>query len=96
MAEENQVELDLGTEEEVEVEAEAPKETEEVEVLEADSDDQFKKAEDATQKRINRLTKKMREAERQREEAISYAQKVQAESAQLKERMDTLDTSYVS
>ena len=61
MAEENQVELDLGTEEEeeVEVEAEAPKETEEVEVLEADSDDQFKKAEDATQKRIlNELDKK--------------------------------------
>ena len=30
-----------------------------------DDDDQFRQAEDATQKRINRLTKKMREAERQ-------------------------------
>ena len=95
MAEENQVELDLGTEEEVEVEAEAPKETEEVEVLEADSDDQFKKAEDATQKRINRLTKKMREAERQREEALNYAKNVQAESDQLKQRMESLDNNYV-
>ena len=96
MAEENQVELDLGTEEEVEVEAEAPKEKEEVEVLEADSDDQFKKAEDATQKRINRLTKKMREAERQREEALSYAKNVQAESDQLKQRMESLDNNYVN
>ena len=98
MAEENQVELDLGTEEEVEVEAEAPqeKEKEEVEVLEADSDDQFKKAEDATQKRINRLTKKMREAERQREEALNYAKNVQAESDQLKKRMESLDNNYVN
>ena len=98
MAEENQVELDLGTEEEVEVEAEAeaPKETEKVEVLEADSDDQFKKAEDATQKRINRLTKKMREAERQREEALTYAKNVQAESDQLKQRMESLDNNYVN
>ena len=96
MAEENKVELDLGTEEEVEVEAEAPKETEEVEVLEADSDDQFKKAEDATQKRINRLTKKMREEERQREEALTYAKNVQAESDQLKQRMESLDNNYVN
>ena len=96
MAEENQVELDLGTEEEVEVEAEAPKEKEEVEVLEADSDDQFKKAEDATQKRINRLTKKMREAERQREEALNYAKNVQAESEQIKQRMQSLDNNYVN
>ena len=96
MAEENQVELDLGTEEEVEVEAEAPKETEEVEVLEADSEDQFKKAEDATQKRIHRVTKKMREAERQREEALNYAKNVQAESDQLKQRMESLDNNYVN
>ena len=96
MAEENQVELDLGTEEEVEVEAEAPQEKEEVEVLEADSDDQFKKAEDATQKRINRLTKKMREAERQREEALNYAKNVQAESEQIKQRMESLDNNYVN
>ena len=96
MAEENQVELDLGTEEEVEVEAEAPQEKEEVEVLETDSDDQFKKAEDATQKRINRLTKKMREAERQREEALNYAKNVQAESEQIKQRMESLDNNYVN
>jgi hypothetical protein len=67
-------------------------------VAEDDSsdDDQFQKAEDATQKRINRLTKKMREAERQREEALRYAQQVQSESQGLKSRLTNLDTSYVN
>tara|TARA_R100001443_G_scaffold113335_1_gene127844 strand:- start:48 stop:917 length:870 start_codon:yes stop_codon:yes gene_type:complete len=97
MAEEEQVELDLEQDQDTEVEVKEPEQKEDTAVTaEVDTDDNFQKAEDATQKRINRLTKKMREAERQREEALSYAQKVQAESVQLKERMDTLDTSYVS
>jgi len=62
----------------------------------SDADDQFKQAEDATQKRINRLTKKMREAERQREEAIKFAQQVQNESQSLKSRLTNLDTNYVN
>jgi len=48
------------------------------------------------QKRIDRLTKKMREAERQREEALKYAQNVQQESNGLKARMQQLDQGYVS
>jgi len=60
------------------------------------SEDQFKKAESATQKRIDRLTKKMREAERREQEAINYARQVQTEAEQIKERMNNLDTSYVS
>ena len=48
------------------------------------------------QKRIDRLTRKMREAERQREEAIKYAQNVQQESEGLKTRMQQLDQGYVS
>ena len=61
-----------------------------------DSDDQFKKAESATQKRIDRLTKKMREAERREQEALNYARQVQTESQQIKQRMEALDTNYVS
>jgi len=61
-----------------------------------DSDDQFKKAESATQKRIDRLTKKMREAERREQEAINYARNVQTEAEQLKQRMNNLDSSYIS
>jgi hypothetical protein len=59
-------------------------------------DDQFKKAESSTQKRIDRLTKKMRTAEREKEEAFRYAQQVQSESDNLKKRINNLDVSYVA
>ena len=94
-AEKEQVELDLGDSQETEVEVnEDQVESREVET--ESSDDQFQKAETATQKRIDRLTKKMREAERREQEAIRYAQGVQSESQQLKQRMQALDTNYVS
>ena len=92
MAEEKeQIELDLDDSQETEVDV-ANDDAEQ----QASEDDNFDKAENATQKRIDRLTKKMREAERQREEALKYAQNVQAEAQQLKQRMDTLDSSYVN
>ena len=94
---EQQIELELDQEEDTEVEVkQEQKEEEKVEAVEADKPDNFEKAESATQKPIDRLTKKMREAERQREEAINYAQKVQAESTELRNRMNTLDTNYVA
>jgi len=92
MAEEKQqIELDLDDSQETEVDV-ANDDAEQ----QASEDDNFDKAENATQKRIDRLTKKMREAERQREEALKYAQNVQAEAQQLKQRMDTLDSNYVN
>jgi len=92
--EDDQIELDLDDVQEAEVDVEASANDD---VMDASSDDDnFDKAENATQKRIDRLTKKMREAERQREEALKYAQGVQAEAQQLKNRMDALDSSYVS
>ena len=95
MAEEKeQIELDLGDAQETEVDL--ANDDEGQETHQASEDDNFDKAENATQKRIDRLTKKMREAERQREEALKYAQNVQAEAQQLKQRMDTLDSNYVN
>jgi hypothetical protein len=94
MAEEKQqIELDLEDDQDTEVEVEAAKEEPQVE---AATEDQFEKAETNTQKRIDRLTKKMREAERQKDEALRYAQGVQAEAAQLKDRMNAMDTNYVN
>ena len=89
-----QIELDLDDSQETEVDVD--NDEAEQDVQQASEDDNFDKAENATQKRIDRLTKKMREAERQREEALKYAQGVQAEAQQLKQRMDTLDTNYVN
>ena len=82
-----QIELDVGGDVSVDVEVENT-ELEET----SSEEDQFKKADNSTQKRIDRLTKKMREAERREAEAISYAKKVQDESQTLKSRMSNLDT----
>jgi hypothetical protein len=91
--EENQVELDVGDNQETEIEVEQ----EETSASEdSGSEDQFAKAETSTQKRIDRLTKKMREAERREQEAIKYAQAVQSEAQTLKQRMSSLDTNYVN
>ena len=93
--EDEQIELELDDTTEVDVSDEKEKDAPVATQAEED-DDNFDRAENATQKRIDRLTKKMREAERQREEALKYAQNVQAEAQTLKSRMDALDTSYVN
>jgi hypothetical protein len=85
MAENDQIELELESSEETEVSVEPSVE-----------EDQFEQAESATQSRINRLTKKMREAERRENEALNYAKQVQAEANSLKQRMSSLDNSYVN
>ena len=48
------------------------------------------------QRRIDKLTKKAREAERQQEAAINYARNIQAENSQLKGRVQDLDKGYVN
>ena len=49
---------------------------------------------EGVQKRIAKLTRKMREAERQKEEAIQYAQTVKTENEDLKSKYDYLNTNY--
>ena len=49
---------------------------------------------DGVQKRIAKLTRKMREAERQKEEAIKYAEQVKTQAEQMKGRYNTLGNSY--
>ena len=51
---------------------------------------------EGVQKRIAKLTKKWREAERQKEAALDYAKGVQAEHSQIKTRMAKLEPSYVT
>ena len=93
MSDTNTVELDIGDAQETEVDVvDAPEESDSPDK----SEDQFDQAETSTQKRISRLTKKMREAERREQEAIKYAQAVQGESNNIKSRMSNLDNSYVA
>ena len=49
---------------------------------------------DGVQKRIAKLTRKMREAERQKEEAIVFAEKMKADADKLKARNNNLGDSY--
>jgi len=93
-AEEAQYELEVGDAVETEVEVETA-DTDEVANQEPQQDE-LENYSESVQKRINRLTKKMRDAERQREEAIRYAQNVQQESNQIRQRMQNLDHGYMS
>ena len=51
---------------------------------------------EGVKKRIAKLTKKMREAERQRDEAVSYTQRVMKERDDLTSKVSKLDTGYAS
>ncbi len=89
-----QLEMEVDTDTEVVVEAsEDQSDQENIEIVE---EDQFDKAQSSTQKRIDRLTKKMRDAQRREEEAVNYAKQVQEEATQLKQRFSALDSNYVS
>jgi hypothetical protein len=97
-----ELDLDLGEEEgpdvEVTVENDSPNEQtvqEAVDTTSEDTEDEFKKSENQTQKRINRLTKKMREAEKNAEEATRFAQIKAKENAELAQRLNQMDNSYV-
>ena len=58
--------------------------------------DELKDYSEGVQKRIAKLTRKMREAERQKEEAVTYAQNVTLQKNQAEKRLSKLDKSYVS
>ena len=51
---------------------------------------------EGVKKRIAKLTKKMREAERQREEALRYAESVKQERDQFRNQANTLDKDYTT
>ena len=51
---------------------------------------------EGVKKRIAKLTKKMREAERQREEAIAFAHRVKTERDQFEARSTSLDKNYAT
>ena len=86
---------------EVEVKEEPKKETETKELIEEVPKEEVKEKEideygEGVKKRIAKLTKRMRESERQRDEATRYARTVLGEQKTLKERLSKLDTGYVS
>lgn len=49
----------------------------------------------AVKKRIDKLTKRLREAERREESALAYAQGIQKEAQEIKSKYETLDKNYI-
>jgi len=68
---------------EVEVTADSPKQEEELEEYSA-----------GVKTRINELTKRFREEERQKQSAVQFAENVRKENDNLKQRLDSLDKGY--
>jgi hypothetical protein len=62
----------------------------------SEKDDELKEYSEGVQKRIAKLTRKMREAERQKEEAIAYAHAEKQRREEYEKRYSKLDQSYVS
>ena len=58
--------------------------------------DEVKEYSEGVQKRIAKLTRKMREAERQKEEAIAFAETTHKQKNELEGRLSKLDKSYTS
>jgi len=58
--------------------------------------DELKEYSEGVQRRIAKLTRKMREAERQREEAIAFAEASKREKEEIQSRLSKLDKTYVS
>lgn len=80
-------------EEPVEIEVEGEQDSS-VEVPQEETSQQEKQVSDS-QKRIDRLTKLRREAERREKDALAYAEAVKKEADELKTKMRTLDEGYV-
>ena len=75
------------------------KEEKEVKVQEDKSPEDKKELEDYSEgvkKRIAKLTKKMREAERQKEAALEYAKGIKAEADKTKSKLTTMEPSYMT
>ena len=62
----------------------------------AEKKDELEEYSEGVKKRIAKLTHKIREAERQREEAINFAHSVKKEKEQIESRLSRTDQRYVS
>jgi len=93
--EKKEVEVEPVKEEPVKEEVIEEKVEEKVEEKPVEEKKELDEYSEGVQRRIAKLTKKWREAERQKEAAIDYAKGVQYEHSQLKTRFSKLEPNYV-
>jgi hypothetical protein len=94
--EENQENQEIEEAEIVEVETEVSEEESQDDSTEEKTEDEHAQYSEKVQKRINTLTRKLREAERGQESAYEYAKKLRDENKGLKQKTTSLDQSYLS
>ena len=88
-------EINVETVEDNSQSADASQESSEQPVVQASKQkDELGEYSEGVQKRIAKLTRKMREAERQKEEAIQYAQTLKQQADRVKGQYDKLGTNY--
>ena len=95
----NAVDVELKAEKEVEVEEQKDNKAQVEEVKETKKEDKKDEREEYSkdvQKRIDRMTYKIREAERREKEALEFAKKIKKEKDELQGKFDKLDDGYVN
>ena len=92
----NAVDIELKEEKEVQVEEQKDEKVESKETKKEDKKDEREEYSKDVQKRIDRMTYKIREAERREKEALDFAKKVKKEKDELQGKFDKLDDGYVT
>jgi hypothetical protein len=95
-AEGNSVDVEISDKKETTVDTSPKEEVKEVVVEETASSDEMEDYGKKVQSRIDKLTKRLRETERREQAAIQFAQGVQGEAEQLKQRAGSLDRGYIA
>lgn len=101
ISEEKKIDIGDSDESEIEVDLEASSEEtkEEVaenppEIKEPADESELDEYSSGVKSRIDKLTKRMREEERQKQSAVQYAENVRNENEELKKRLDSLDKGF--
>ena len=92
----NAVDIELKQEKEVQVEEQRDDKVESQETKQETKKDEREEYSKDVQKRIDRMTYKIREAERREKEALDFAKKVKKEKDELQGKFDKLDDGYVT
>ena len=92
----NAVDVELKQEKEIQVEEQKDNKVESQETKKETKKDEREEYSKDVQKRIDRMTYKIREAERREKEALEFAKKVKKEKDDLQGKFDKLDDGYVN
>ena len=92
----NAVDIELKEEKEIQVEEQKDKKVESKETKKEDKKDEREEYRKDVQKRVDRMTYKIREAERREKEALAFAKQIKKEKDDLQVKFDKVDDGYVN